>query len=106
MSARIMLALALAYIIGIMVVTPNREPDVFGAISRPARRRMLDLLAEARPLRQRACGKFPDEPPGRLAASPRPARCRSRDGAAAWSRTPLSPRPCAAQARTGLDGIL
>lgn len=30
-----------------MVVTPNREPDVFGAISHPARRRMLDLLAEA-----------------------------------------------------------
>ncbi len=29
-----------------MVVTPNREPDVFGAISHPARRRMLDLLAE------------------------------------------------------------
>jgi DNA-binding transcriptional ArsR family regulator len=30
-----------------MVVTPDREPDVFGAISHPARRRMLDLLAEA-----------------------------------------------------------
>ncbi|MDP1796949.1 MAG: metalloregulator ArsR/SmtB family transcription factor [Planctomycetaceae bacterium] len=30
-----------------MVVTPNREPDVFTAISHPARRRMLDLLAEA-----------------------------------------------------------
>src|SRR5262245_34414477 len=30
-----------------MVVTPNREPDVFGAISHPARRRMLDLLTEA-----------------------------------------------------------
>lgn len=30
-----------------MVVTPEREPDVFGAISHPARRRMLDLLAEA-----------------------------------------------------------
>ena len=30
-----------------MVVTPNREPDVFGAISHPARRHMLDLLAEA-----------------------------------------------------------
>ena len=30
-----------------MVVTPNREPDVFGAISHPARRTMLDLLAEA-----------------------------------------------------------
>src|SRR5262245_30452984 len=27
-----------------MVVTPDREPDVFGAISHPARRRMLDLL--------------------------------------------------------------
>ena len=30
-----------------MVATPNREPDVFGAISHPARRRMLDLLVEA-----------------------------------------------------------
>lgn len=30
-----------------MVATTNREPDVFGAISHPARRRMLDLLAEA-----------------------------------------------------------
>src|SRR5690349_22889117 len=30
-----------------MVVTSDREPDVFGAISHPARRRMLDLLALA-----------------------------------------------------------
>jgi DNA-binding transcriptional ArsR family regulator len=30
-----------------MVVTLDREPDVFGAISHPARRRMLDLLLEA-----------------------------------------------------------
>jgi DNA-binding transcriptional ArsR family regulator len=30
-----------------MVVTPDRQPDVFGAISHPARRRMLDLLARA-----------------------------------------------------------
>ena len=30
-----------------MVMTRNREPDVFGAISHPARRRMLDLLVEA-----------------------------------------------------------
>jgi len=29
-----------------MVVTPDREPDVFGAISHPARRRMLDLLVQ------------------------------------------------------------
>jgi DNA-binding transcriptional ArsR family regulator len=29
-----------------MVATLNHEPDVFGAISHPARRRMLDLLAE------------------------------------------------------------
>ena len=29
-----------------MVRTANREPDVFGAISHPARRHMLDLLAE------------------------------------------------------------
>jgi len=33
--------------IGRMVVTANREPDVFGAIAHPARRRMLDLLVEA-----------------------------------------------------------
>ena len=30
-----------------MVVSSVREPDVFGAISHPARRRMLDLLVEA-----------------------------------------------------------
>ena len=30
-----------------MVVSPNRERDVFGAISHPARRHILDLLAEA-----------------------------------------------------------
>jgi len=30
-----------------MVVTSAREPDVFGAISHPARRQMLDLLAES-----------------------------------------------------------
>jgi DNA-binding transcriptional ArsR family regulator len=29
-----------------MVVTRERAPDVFGAISHPARRRMLDLLVE------------------------------------------------------------
>ena len=29
-----------------MVAAPDREADVFGAISHPARRRMLDLLAE------------------------------------------------------------
>ena len=29
-----------------MVVIPNREPDVFAAISPPARRRMLDHLIE------------------------------------------------------------
>jgi len=29
-----------------MVVIPNREPDVFAAISHPARRRMLDHLIE------------------------------------------------------------
>ena len=36
----------LTYISG-MVVASNREPDVFGAISHPARRHMLDLLTEA-----------------------------------------------------------
>ncbi len=30
-----------------MTVTSDREHDVFGAISHPARRRMLDLLVEA-----------------------------------------------------------
>jgi len=30
-----------------MLATPNRESDVFTAISHPARRRMLDLLAVA-----------------------------------------------------------
>jgi DNA-binding transcriptional ArsR family regulator len=30
-----------------MVVTPDRKPDIFGAISHPARRRMLDLLVES-----------------------------------------------------------
>jgi DNA-binding transcriptional ArsR family regulator len=30
-----------------MVVTADCEPDVFGAISHPARRRMLDLLLDA-----------------------------------------------------------
>jgi DNA-binding transcriptional ArsR family regulator len=30
-----------------MVATLDREQDVFGAISHPARRRMLDLLVEA-----------------------------------------------------------
>jgi DNA-binding transcriptional ArsR family regulator len=30
-----------------MVLTSNREPDVFGAISHPARRQMLDLLIDA-----------------------------------------------------------
>jgi DNA-binding transcriptional ArsR family regulator len=30
-----------------MVGTPDREQDVFGAISHPARRRILDLLTEA-----------------------------------------------------------
>src|SRR5580700_6828782 len=29
-----------------MVVIPDHEPDVFGAISHPARRRMLDLLLD------------------------------------------------------------
>jgi DNA-binding transcriptional ArsR family regulator len=30
-----------------MMLTADRQPDVFGAIGHPARRRMLDLLAEA-----------------------------------------------------------
>ncbi|MBI4218973.1 MAG: winged helix-turn-helix transcriptional regulator [Chloroflexi bacterium] len=35
------------------VLTTEREPEVFGAISHPARRRMLDLLAERdRPVKE------------------------------------------------------
>jgi DNA-binding transcriptional ArsR family regulator len=30
-----------------MVATPNRQADVFGAISHPARRHLLELLAQA-----------------------------------------------------------
>jgi DNA-binding transcriptional ArsR family regulator len=30
-----------------MVVTVKRQPDVFGAVSHPARRHMLDLLSES-----------------------------------------------------------
>ncbi|WP_035604823.1 metalloregulator ArsR/SmtB family transcription factor [Haloferula sp. BvORR071] len=29
-----------------MVISPKREPDVFDAISHPARRQMIDLLAD------------------------------------------------------------
>lgn len=36
----------LTYFVG-MVATFDREADVFGAISHPARRRMLDLLVES-----------------------------------------------------------
>jgi len=47
-----------------MVVTSEREPEVFGAISHPARRRMLDLLAEGdRPVKAVA-GQFEMSRPG------------------------------------------
>jgi DNA-binding transcriptional ArsR family regulator len=42
-----------------MAVTPDREPDVFGAISHPARRRMLDLLALADRSVNTIAGQFP-----------------------------------------------
>ena len=42
-----------------MVVTLDREQDVFGAISHPARRRMLDLLVEADRSVNTIAGHFP-----------------------------------------------
>jgi DNA-binding transcriptional ArsR family regulator len=42
-----------------MVVTLNRGPDVFGAISHPARRRMLDLLVDADRSVNTIAGQFP-----------------------------------------------
>jgi len=41
-----------------MVVTSDREPDVFGAISHPARRQMLDLLVETERSVKTIAGKF------------------------------------------------
>src|SRR5438552_2715775 len=41
-----------------MVGTPNRESDVFGAISHPARRRMLDLLVESERSVNTIAGQF------------------------------------------------
>src|SRR5262249_22689349 len=46
---------------------------------------------------------FRDEPAGRLAAPPHPARRRSRDRAAAWPRAPLPPRSRTARPGAGLD---
>src|SRR5438128_1252261 len=45
--------------IGGMVISANREPDVFGAISHPARRRMLDLLLAADCSVNTIAGHFP-----------------------------------------------
>jgi DNA-binding transcriptional ArsR family regulator len=42
-----------------MVVTPDQEPDVFGAISHPARRRILDLLVETDRSVNTIAGHFP-----------------------------------------------
>lgn len=44
--------------IGDMVVTAEHKPDVFGAISHPARRRMLDLLLEAERSVNTMAGQF------------------------------------------------
>jgi DNA-binding transcriptional ArsR family regulator len=41
-----------------MVATPKREQNVFGAISHPARRRMLDLLVEAERSVNTIAGQF------------------------------------------------
>src|SRR5437762_4800233 len=46
-----------------MVMTLDREPDVFGAISHPARRRMLDLLVEADRSVNTIAGHFQMSPP-------------------------------------------
>jgi DNA-binding transcriptional ArsR family regulator len=42
-----------------MVASTDREPDVFGAISHPARRRMLDLLLETDRSVNTIAGHFP-----------------------------------------------
>jgi DNA-binding transcriptional ArsR family regulator len=42
-----------------MVIPSNHKTDVFGAISHPARRRMLDLLAEADCSVNAIAGHFP-----------------------------------------------
>jgi DNA-binding transcriptional ArsR family regulator len=42
-----------------MPATPDPEPDVFGAISHPARRRMLELLVEADRSVNTIAGHFP-----------------------------------------------
>jgi DNA-binding transcriptional ArsR family regulator len=41
-----------------MVATFHREPDVFGAISHPARRRVLDMLAESDRCVNAIAGRF------------------------------------------------
>jgi DNA-binding transcriptional ArsR family regulator len=49
-----------------MVVTPEREPDVFGATIHPARRRTLDLLVEAERSVNTIAGHFPMSRPAVL----------------------------------------
>jgi DNA-binding transcriptional ArsR family regulator len=89
-----------------MVVIPNREPDVFAAISHPARRRMLDLLIETDRSVNALAEHFQMSRPAVSQHLRVLLDAGLVDRAAAWSRTPLSPRPCAAWARTRLDGVL
>jgi len=89
-----------------MVVIPNREPDVFAAISHPARRRMLDLLIETARSVNALAEHFQMSRP----AVSQHLRVLLDAGLVTEQRhgreRRLSPRPCAAQARTGLDGVL
>ena len=92
--------------IGNMVVTPDREPDVFGAISHPARRRILDLLVEADRSVNTIAGHFKMSRP----AVSQHLRVLLDAGLVTEQRHGRERRyrlaPCAAQARTGLDGVL
>jgi predicted transcriptional regulator len=71
-----------------MMVPPDRESDVFGAMSHPARRRMRELLVEADRYVDTIAGQFQMS---RLAVSRRlrillDVSCRS----SAWQSGPLS----------------
>jgi len=85
-----------------MVVIPNCEPDVFAAISHPARRRNLDLLIESARSVNALAEHFQLSRP----AVSQHLRVLLKAGLVTEQRhgrpAPLSPRPCAAQARTGL----
>ena len=86
-----------------MVVSPDREPDVFGAISHPARRRMLDLLVEADRSVNTIAGHFQMSRP---AVSQHLRILLDAGLVTAWQRALLSPRPRAARSGAGLDHVL